>query len=46
MGDSRYTQDIQINNVNGENEKRVFCFTEQTKQTFGQPNGITHCTND
>ena len=34
MGDSRHTQNIQINKVIGESEKCVFHFTEKTKWTF------------
>ena len=38
-GDSRHTQNIQINKVIGENEKCVFYFMEKTlKVPFGQPN--------
>ena len=33
-GDSRHTQNIQINKVIGENENCVFYFMEKTKQTF------------
>ena len=33
-GDSRHTQNIQINTVIGENEKYVTYFMEKTKQTF------------
>ena len=33
-GDSRHTQNIQINNVIVENEKCVFYFMEKTKWTF------------
>ena len=34
MGDSRHSQNIQINKVIGENEKCVFYFMEKTKWTF------------
>ena len=33
-GDSRHTQNIQINNVLGDNETCIFYFTEKTKWTF------------
>ena len=34
MGESRHTQNIQINKVFGENEKCVFYFMGKTSQTF------------
>ena len=34
VGDSRHTQNIQINKVIGENEECVFYFIEKTKRTF------------
>ena len=34
VGDSRHTQNIQINNVIGENEKCVLYFTENSEWTF------------
>ena len=34
MGDSQYTQNIQINEVISENEKYVFYSMEKTKLTF------------
>ena len=34
MGDNQHTQNIQINEVTGENEKCVFYFMEKTKWTF------------
>ena len=37
MGDSRHTQNIQISEAIGENEKCVFYFVEKTKWNFGQP---------
>ena len=37
-GDSRHTQNIQINKVIGENEKCVFYFIEKLNRLFGQPN--------
>ena len=40
-GESPHTQTIQINKVIGENEKRVFYFTEKPNGLFGQPNVIT-----
>ena len=39
-GDSQYTQNTQINQVIGENEKCVFYFTEKAIQTFGQSNSL------
>ena len=41
MGDSRHTQNIQINKVIGENEKCVFHFMEKTKRTFWLAQSIT-----
>ena len=45
MGDSRHTQNIQINKVIGENEKCVFYFMEKIMQSFWPtqhvPEGIT-----
>ena len=35
VGDSRHTQNIQINKVICENEKRVLYFTGKTLRTFG-----------
>ena len=35
-GDSRHTQNIQINEVTGENKKCVFYFMEKNKRIFGQ----------
>ena len=37
-GDSRHTQNIQINKVISENEKCVFYFTGKIYGLFGQPN--------
>ena len=34
MGDSRHSQNIQINKIIGENEKYVFYFMEKTKWAF------------
>ena len=34
VGDSQNTQNIQINEVIGENEKNVFYFTEKKEMTF------------
>ena len=34
MGDSQHTQNIEINQVIGENEKCVFSLMGKTKQTF------------
>ena len=39
VGESRHTQNIQINKVTGKNEKCVF-YVKKIKQTFGQPNVI------
>ena len=43
-GDSRHTQNIQINKVIGENEKRVFHITEKTRWTFWPTQEIGNCT--
>ena len=45
-GDSWHTQNIQINNVIGENEKCVFYFMEKTKRTFLAHNTFHYFAND
>ena len=40
VGDSWHTQNIQINNVIGENESCVFSFMEKLNGLFGQPNSF------
>ena len=46
VGDRRHTQNIQINNVTGENEKCVFYFMEKIKWTFWpipyKPGNVTY----
>ena len=45
-GDSRHTQNIQINKVIGENEKCVFYFMEKTYGLFGQHNRCKNSTKN